>query len=986
MLSHIFARFVGLVKRKSRDFDVAFNFNEANKLRLDGRLHEAAALYRECLQRDKFNVEVIDALGSCLVDLGQEDEGCQLFELAYSIDDTYIQAVANYAKTLADKKRTTEAIKLLEHVRVCEPRFTHVYVIYAGICFSRGDFERAIYFHLKGWLGDFDSLRKANTYLFSMSYGASERLLASEHQFWAKTARHIKIDGGCESFEMDASVKSAGRSIEGRKIRIGYWSPDLRSHSVRFFFWPLLNGHDRSRYEVFLYHDFFSRDKFTAAFEGLSDQFHDVYSLNDQQLADLLLSHKLDVLVEMAGHTSANRLMLLNSNRFATLHVSGIGYPPTTGMENIDAKIVDVHIHTGDADKYYAEKPMVLPSSFWCFDPMGVDEVPVVASLPVERNGYITFACVGNIAKITQEVMLLWARVLDAVPLSRILIRSINFEDQAAKEELFIRMQGVGLDMSRIDFKNPEGGAAFFSSYGEIDIILDTYPFNGGTTTCFATYMGVPVITRAGNSLISRMGLSVMSNLNCEQWVAYDDEDYVRKAVEAASDVGFLRRFRLSAREIYKTSPLGNGKLFAADFERACEEMLKEKMEGCSTYLSAISPLPPNEIMRRAYAVLSTGNGDAASRIIEHCLHAYPDYGGAHLFVAQQMAAGAGFADAIAYLADKVPTFDLIDRVAAVISIIRWALLKGDEGLARFWLSEARDLDVDDRFDAMQLDLFSARLGGEEVVEYQDALLESELTPTRLSVLVPCDDEDMFQAIKLRMQSLCLQPVGCEVLYVRCPEGMRARYYKEWVGRSDVDVVIILQRVAEVVSRDFFAEVLKGLNKFDILGVAGARRWAKPSWRDDAFEYKSAGFMTESAEVSGMIEVNLLGEGGACLLGDQAVLDGVVLAIKCSAANGIAFDDELSSVDWLLEEDWTYTAASSGLKLGVHRCLGILVHQGAEQDRRRRYSGLLHLQEKRGFSLFSTERDDGMVLSVPVSSAMCGQYVMSRYCTARPVA
>ena len=973
MLSSLFGRLFGFQKATKVDsLDLIAKIREADAYRMRGELHEAILLYEECLLVDKQNVELINSLGACYLDVGREREGREKFELAYSLNDAYIPGVANYAKCLIDARETTRALELLEHIHICEPDFGSIFAIYAALCFKMGDTERARYFYIKGWLSTFDSLRMANAYLFPLSYCGTEQETAVEHRFWAATLRDTLLADEAEKRATEAGepyelLALPSKFPADRKLRIGYWSPDLRNHSVRYFFRPLLENHDRSRFEVHLYHDCFASDAQTEAMKVACDHFHDVFMLNDVQLFQLMRSHQLDILVEMAGHTSMNRLLLFKNNRFAALQITGIGYPPTTGLLEIDAKIVDRFIANENTSHHYAEKPMVLPSSFWCYDPMGSGDGTLADKPPAEGNGFVTFACVGNIAKISTEVMGWWVRILDAVPGSRLAIRSINFEDPNAKAAMIQRMTDHGFDMTRVDMLDAQGGVDYFNSYNEIDIILDTYPFNGGTTTCFATYMGVPVITRAGDSLISRMGLSAMANLGFEEWVAHTDEAYVEKAIAAAKDAAFLRTFKRTARARFKETPLGNGQMFARDFEQACETFLRDKHEGLLGYQHDIPPLPAKELMRRAYGVWRSGNMDGAVRIVNHCLGLFPDHGGAHLFVAQQLGDQGQHGEAIAYLSERLLNFEATDQVAAMIVIIRWLMVSGDLSTAGSWLTRAEQVGGADSFDDAQLRLYRACLRAELLAGNTTHQHEEPLThPQRVVVLVPCDDPEYFDAWVQRMQSTWTVPVGCSVQFVRCGERVRGRAYQAWLSGDKADVVVIMQWVAEAVSSDFLVTLLASLSENDAVSVAGATRWTRSHWRGDDFGVKSAGFVVEARDAPGMYDVQCLGASSGALVGRQAILDGVVLGVRVGNLPVLDFDDELVGVGWALEEDWTYRLGLAGGRLAVHRGLGVFVRPSPDQARDERYPGLLRLQEKYHFPLFSMEQDDGMVLSAPL--------------------
>lgn len=971
MLKKIFSRIFSKGAPSAVEFDLQQQINKADELRGRGDLHAAMVVYRECLVHDQLNVNLINVLGACLWDVGNEQEALACFELAYSLDDTHIPAVTNYAKVLVDKKRTSEAIALLKHAVVCEPNFSNIYTIYASALFARGEGRRAKDLYLKGWLGSFDTLRMVNGYFFPLSYvEEDQRILAAEHRFWAETIRPIDVDE-----DRSRRAEEVGEQItplathpgrpDGRKIRIGYWSPDLRDHSVRYFFRPMLAGHDKERFEIFLYHDSFATDAQTVAMKEVADHFHDVYLLNDIQLYELIRSDQLDIIVEMAGHTSANRITLFASNRFATLQLTGVGYPPTTGLSTIDAKILDRFVVDDKASDFYTERPMALPSAFWCFDPMEDGEVGCAECPPVDRNGHITFACVGNISKISGGMLFMWAQIMRRVPNSRLLIRSINFVDATSREVLTSWLEQSGLDMSRVDVKGALGGEAYFRSYDDIDIVLDTSPFNGGTTSCFSTYMGVPIVTLVGQSLVGRMGLSIMANLGAQQWVAYDDREYIEKAIALANDREFLRQFRQGARKSYKNSPIGNGKLFMSEFEAACEEFLNVKLrEGDLNYQTSVQILSERELVRRIYSVSAAGNADAARRILSHCLQHYPNCGGAHLFMAQNICSEGRREDAMVYLEGYMSRFSEPDKMSALITMAGWRLARHERQAARDLVVRAEQLHSADLFDSQQLALLRASLDADIDASASLPLSESRGASTgSILVLIPCDDSERFTAMRAHLTALCCVPSGWNVTYQSCAVDQRHRAYKQLLSNDKHSVLLVMQRNVEVLSDCFYEQVISGMSYQDILGLAGAARWGRSHWRGDKFDLKAAGFIVES---DGLLRLQCLGVAGGDVLGGQQVLDGVMLAINWDVLNYADFDEDLIQTGWAMEEDWSHMASQRGARLAVHRNLGVMVRDLPEIDAQIRYPGLLRLQEKYKFQLFDEESDDDMMLSVPV--------------------
>lgn len=224
-----------------------------------------------------------------------------------------------------------------------------------------------------------------------------------------------------------------------------------------------------------------------------------------------------------------------------------------------------------------------------------------------------------------------------------------------------------------------------------------------------------------------------------------------------------------------------------------------------------------------------------------------------------------------------------------------------------------------------------------------------------------------------QMTALCRIPEGWSVIYKFCAVDQRHAAYKQLQVDGKYSVLIVMQRNIEVLSEFFYEQIVDGLSKYDILGVAGATKWARAHWRGERFNFKSAGFFVES---DGLLKLQCLGVSSGEILGDQQVLDGVMLAINWSVLSDVEFDAELAQTGWAMEEDWSHVAAQRGVRLAVHRNLGVKVHALPEADPRSRYSGLLRLQEKYKFPLFLGDSDDYMMLSVPVQDVQHGMDTM----------
>lgn len=952
---------------------------QAADLRGKGDSHAAVVAFRAYLELDPQNVQALNDLGGCLADIGNMAEATAAFELAYALDDTYIPVVTNHAKVLIDRRRSQEALPFLRQAKIYEPDVSHVNAVYGSLVFAMGDVAQACRFQQRAWLSSFDSLRFANCHLFYQAYAdMDEKRLAAEHSFWAETLRPVALADPVVSSEAVSAMPTL--PPKNGRIRIGYWSPDFRGHSVSFFFRPLLQNHDPERFEVVLYHDFPGEDAQTALIFMEAPHFYRVSDLPDADLCGLFRSHDLDVFVELAGHSSHNRLLLLQQ-RFAPVQMTALGYPPTTGLRSIDVKLVDSHILMPGGETFYSETPMALPSSFWCFDLL--QEAAMVEEPPLVTNGFVTFACVGNIAKINTRMLRCWQQILHAVPHSRLLLRSINFEDDAAIAAVRTHLQDAGIDTGRVDCHKPAGGAAYALSYNEVDIVLDTFPFNGGTTSCFATYMGVPVVSLAGQSLISRMGLSILANLGVAEWAVDSESAYVSCAIALAQDKDAVRRFRREARQRFAQSALGNGALFAREFETACIDLLQQKKTGTLSPAKAIEPLPADELVRRAYAVMRTGQTDAAHRILDYCLRHYPGSVGAHLLMAQQIASEGRTADATVYLQTRLADFSPREQVGVLISLARLHLQCGErkhfEGVVER-LGQSLSQEVTDVADALQVRLYQAQCAMSRNMVIP--AVSKPVSPRRIAVIMPCDDITRFAQIQAQLNAVSAVPPGCVLEFLRCDERTRVQAYRAALQAQGADVLVILQKNTLIYQSTFWADVLTALENNDVVGFAGAMRWSRLDWRADVFAQKAAGFLLAPTDDGGVHELQWVGTLCETMASGAAVLDGSLIAVNVAAAAEVAIDDDLADSGLLMEEVWSHALFLAGLRLGIHRNLGVLMNSQTAFYAPNVALGRLKVADQYAFDPFTEPVEDHMVLSTPVmdpdeASAVMQQFLQS---------
>ena len=357
-----------------------------------------------------------------------------------------------------------------------------------------------------------------------------------------------------------------------KRLRIGYVSPDFRRHSVSCFVEAVLEHHDSSGFEIYCYYNHSDRDDITARFAGLADHWRDIAGVDDERVAQTVVADEIDILVDLAGHTSGNRLSLFASKP-APLQFTWLGYLCTTGLEAIDFRICDSATDPPrETERWQTETPARLPHSQWCYHPQS--ELPPISPLPMLRNGYCTFGSFNQAAKLNRGLLQLWANALSTIPGSR--LRIIGVTDQVHRQAIQDIFYSQGVARERLDIFSRVGLEEYFSSYANVDIALDSLPYNGATTTCDALIMGVPVATIAGERSIERGGASLLGTLELNTWIARSRDDFASMLKRQLRSVEELARLRGELRTRMLASPLMDEPRFTRDIERLFRKAWRE--------------------------------------------------------------------------------------------------------------------------------------------------------------------------------------------------------------------------------------------------------------------------------------------------------------------------------------------------------------------------------------------------------------------------
>lgn len=358
------------------------------------------------------------------------------------------------------------------------------------------------------------------------------------------------------------------RHARHRKIRIGYISPDIRFHVVAFFSTHFFKSYDKTRFEVFIYANN-DADGVTEQFAANVDGFRNILNKSARAVADMIVADEIDILVDLAGH-SANNLLEVMAYKPAPIQMSGIGYFDTTGLDTIDYFIADKFTDPeGLNEKFFTEKFLRLQHSHFCY--VWHDLAHYVTPAPCSQKGYVTFASFNNFTKVTDDMLKLWAKILDGVPNSRLYLKAAIFKEDYGSNIVRERMKVAGIDLDRVDCEPFE--VDYVRCYERADIALDTFPYPGGGTTCDALYMGVPVITLVGERHNSRFGYSLLMNMGLSELCAFTADEYVQKAIDLANDTERLRDYHLTIRRRMEESPVMNDTIYMGELELAYEKI-----------------------------------------------------------------------------------------------------------------------------------------------------------------------------------------------------------------------------------------------------------------------------------------------------------------------------------------------------------------------------------------------------------------------------
>ncbi|RAL44614.1 hypothetical protein DM860_003373 [Cuscuta australis] len=529
--------------------------------------------------------EACNNLGVIYKDQDNIDKAVECYQKALSIKPNFSQSLNNLGVVYTVQGKMDVAQCLIQKAIVANPTYAEAYNNLGVLFRDAGNISLSIEAYEQCLKIDPDSRNAGQNRLLAMNYihEGTDTTLFEAHRDWGR--HFMRLYPQYTSWD---NLKDPERPLI-----IGYVSPDFFTHSVSYFIEAPLTYHDYANYKLVIYSAVVKADAKTNKFRDSvlkkGGIWKDIYGIDEKKVASMIREDKIDILVELTGHTANNKLGMM-ACRPAPVQVTWIGYPNTTGLPTIDYRITDALADPPDTKQKHVEELVRLPECFLCYTPS--PEVGHISLAPALSNGFVTFGSFNNLAKITPKVLQVWSRILCAVPNSRLIVKCKPFCCDSVRQGFLSTMEQLGLDPQRVDLLplillNHD----HMQAYSLMDISLDTFPYAGTTTTCESLFMGVPCVTMRGSVHAHNVGVSLLNAVGCKNLVAKNEDEYVELAIQLATDLTALSKLRMSLRNRMLKSPLCDGSKFTLNLEESYRSMWARYCKGDVPSLKRIEML-----------------------------------------------------------------------------------------------------------------------------------------------------------------------------------------------------------------------------------------------------------------------------------------------------------------------------------------------------------------------------------------------------------
>ena len=537
-------------------------------LRAQFRRQEAVACYRTAIRLKPDYIPALNNLSVTLLELADASGAAEAAQHVLRLDPRNVKAHNRLGVALNSLHHFAEAAAVLQAAVRLQPDYPNAYVNLGNAYSGLGDAEAAVASYR-------EALRLKPTHsdvhsnlLFAINYlpHITPQQMIEEH-------RKFEIQHA-------APLRATHRPHENdrnpdRTLRVGYVSPDFLSHPIAYFIEPILRHHDPARVEAICYSNVSLPDETTQRIRSQvpPSNWQEIYGMPADDVAELVRRDRIDILVDLAEHTTDNRLLVF-ARRPAPVQATYLGYPQTTGLSAIDYKISQTLLDPpGQTEAFHSERIVRLPDTYFCYGPH--PDTPPIGPGPSD-DVPITFLSVNGMLKVNADVLAVWARLLQRVPGSRLLLKGKGLETEAGRQRMASLCRAAGINADRFELHSPGPFIDFMNFFDRGHIALDPFPYNGGTTTCHTLYMGVPVITLTGPTALHRMGESVLTAIDLPDLVARSPDQYIDLAARLAEDPPRLRELRSTLRHRMEQSPVMDAGTFTRHLESLYRQMWRD--------------------------------------------------------------------------------------------------------------------------------------------------------------------------------------------------------------------------------------------------------------------------------------------------------------------------------------------------------------------------------------------------------------------------
>lgn len=529
-------------------------------------LSEAEEVYVKALSLQPTRAEVHNNLGVTQLDQRKFEKAESSFRRALTLHQQYPMALSNLGNALKQLGRLNEAVESYQQAILLQPDYADAHTNLGNCLSDLGELEKAeeSYKRAMQLAPALPALHSNLLMLLGSARFSADKYLAHAKNFADLTAK--KVVTPFTQWHTEAKPD---------RLRVGFVSGDLRSHPVGYFLEGLLEELRGSSLVLFGYPTYEERnDKIGMSIARSFDYWHPISNLDDEQAAKKMHRDKLDILIDLSGHTDKNRLPIF-AWRPAPVQATWLGYFASTGLPEMDFVIGDAIVTPSEEEMHFIERVWRLPDTYLCFTPPRFDIE--VGSLPAHSNEFITFGCFNKISRMTDEVVAVRAKILKQVPDSKLFLKDQVLANEHCRQQVTARFAAHGISAHRLILEGSENRERYLQCYNRVDIGLSPFPYGGGTTVAESLWMGTPVVARKGNYFLSHIGESVLNAVGLSDWVATSNEEFINKAVEFSEGIGALSELRQKLRKQALSSALFDAKSFAKNFERAAWGMVASR-------------------------------------------------------------------------------------------------------------------------------------------------------------------------------------------------------------------------------------------------------------------------------------------------------------------------------------------------------------------------------------------------------------------------